>query len=167
MELVRNKVAESGIVVLNPADWYMPHVPMGFDLKELLFHGMVLREKEFREKLKATDWSDYSGQRVAVYCSSDAIIPTWAYMLVVQYLKGVAAQAMAMPPQKMQEYLALQAIASADFSKEAGGRIILKGCGDETVPESIYAALSSRLLEHVQSLMYGEPCSTVPVYKRK
>lgn len=167
MELVRNKVAESGIVVLNPADWYLPFVPTGFDLKELLLHGMVLREKDFREQLKATDWSIYTGKLVAVYCSSDAIIPTWAYMLVIQYLKGVAAQAMAMTPKQMQEFLALQAIATADFSKEAGGRIILKGCGDEAVPESIYAALSSRLLEHVSSLMYGEPCSTVPVYKRK
>lgn len=167
MELVKNKIAESGLVVLNPADWYVPYAPLAFDLKDLLFHGMVLREKEFREKLKATDWSVYHGKLVAVYCSSDAIIPTWAFMLVIQYLSGVASQAMALAPAQMQEFLALQAIAAGDFSSQAGGRIILKGCGDEVVPESIYAAMSSRLLETVSSLMYGEPCSTVPVYKRK
>lgn len=167
MELVKNKVAESGLVVLDPVDWYAPYAPQAFDLKELLLHGMVLREKPFREQLKATDWLVYRGELVAVYCSSDAIVPTWAYMLVIQYLNGVAEQAMALAPKQMQEFLALQAIATADFMGHVGGRVILKGCGDEAVPGSIYAALSSRLLETVSSLMYGEPCSTVPVYKRK
>jgi hypothetical protein len=167
MELIQNKVAESGLLVLDPAQYLAEIQVEAFDLKDFLFHGMVLREKDFREQLKSFDWNTYAGKFVAVYCSTEAILPTWAFMLVTQYLHGVGARAGAATAASMREQLAVAAIQQADFSAYADGKVILKGCGEEAVPASLYTALSSALLPHVKSLMYGEPCSTVPVYKRK
>lgn len=167
MELIQNKVAESGLLVLDPAQYLAEIQVEAFDLKGFLFHGMVLREKEFREQLKAFNWEAYAGKFVAVFCSTDAILPTWAFMLVTQYLHGVGAKAAAATEASLREQLALAAVAKSDFSKYADAKVILKGCGDANVPVSLYTALSSALLPHVKSLMYGEPCSTVPVYKKK
>lgn len=167
MELIQNKVAESGLLVLDPADWWRSVEVVGLDLRDWLFHGMVLREKDFREQLKQVDWSVYHGKSVAIFCSTDAIIPTWAFMLVAQYLHGIAARVTAQQPDAWREQLVLQQLREADFSKYEAARVILKGCGDENVPVSIYVALTEALLPHVKSLMYGEPCSTVPVFKKK
>lgn len=167
MELIQNKVAESGLLVLDPAQYITEIQVEAFDLKDFLFHGMVLREKDFREQLKGVDWKKYAGKFVALYCSTDAILPTWAFMLVTQYLHSVGAEAAAATPANRREQLALAAIQKADFSMYEDAKVILKGCGDENVPTSLYTALSSALLPHVKSLMYGEPCSTVPVYKKK
>jgi hypothetical protein len=166
MELIQNKVAESGLMVIDPAQYLVGIQVEAFDLKDFLFHGMVLREKDFREQLKGLDWKRYAGQFVAIHCSTDAILPTWAFMLVTQYLHRVGAQAAATTPANRREQLALAAIQKADFSSYENAKVILKGCGDENVPTSLYTALSSALLPHVKSLMYGEPCSTVPVYKK-
>lgn len=167
MELIQNKVAESGLLVLDPAQYLTEIKVEAFDLKDFLFHGMVLKEKDFREQLKAFDWKSHTGKFVALHCTTDAILPTWAFMLVTQYLHGVEAKVAAATPAFMREQLALTAIQQADFSRFKGARVILKGCGDESVPVSLYTALSSALLPLVKSLMYGEPCSTVPVYKKK
>ncbi|MDP2187040.1 MAG: DUF2480 family protein [Sphingobacteriaceae bacterium] len=167
MELIQNKVAESGILVLDPAQYLAEIQVEAFDLKDFLFHGMVLREKDFREQLKSFDWQTYAGKFVALHCSTEAILPTWAFMLVTQYLHGVGAKVAAATVAGMREQLALATIQQADFRVYADAKVILKGCGDENVPASLYTALSSALLPHVKSLMYGEPCSTVPVYKKK
>lgn len=167
MELIQNKVAESGLVVIDPAQYFVEIRPVAFDLKDFLFHGMVLREKDFREQLKALEWTQYAGKLVALHCTTDAILPTWAFMLVTQYLHGVGAKVVAATPAAMREQLALEAIQKTDFGAYEDAKVILKGCGDETIPVSLYTALSSALLPHVKSLMYGEPCSTVPVYKKK
>lgn len=167
MEVIRNKVAESGIVVLDPAHWYHEMAVESFDLRDFLIMGMVLREKDFREALKTHNWEQYRGKLVAVHCSTDAIVPTWAYMLITQYLQPLARSvAMAEPPAARLQFC-LESIAAADFSEHQNGRLILKGCGEAPIPPAVYAALTQRLLPLVQSLMYGEPCSTVPVYKKK
>jgi hypothetical protein len=167
MDVIRNKVAESGIVVLDPAAWYHAISLEHIDLHHYLHMGVVLREKDFREALKLHDWEQYRGKLVAVHCSTDAIVPTWAYMLIMQYLQPLAHSVAIAAPKEAREQFCLEAIASADFSAYAQGRVILKGCGEAPIPPSVYAALTKELLPLVQSLMYGEPCSTVPIYKKK
>jgi hypothetical protein len=164
--IIKNKVAESGLVVLDPADWLRPYQPVGFDLKDFLYMGMVLREKAFREELKGYDWTSYTGKLVALYCSADAIVPMWAYMLVNAYLQQKSAEVYFGTPEAVRLQRALAAVERADFSEYAEGRLILKGCGDESIPAALYVGLTNKLVPLVKSLMYGEPCSTVPVFKK-
>lgn len=167
MELIQNKVADSGLIVLDLADFLPKEPVVGLDIKDFLFHGMVLREKEFREQVRSFDWEGFSGKFVALYCSTDAIVPRWAYMLIAANLFDKAKGVHAGTPQAYRERLALLAIDAYDVGPINEGRIILKGCGDDTLNDAMYTHMSLRLLPVVKSLMYGEPCSTVPVYKRK
>jgi len=167
MELIQNKVAESGLVVLDLADFLPKEAVVGLDIKAFLFHGMVLREKEFREMLRAYDWSAFSGKFVAVYCSTDAIVPRWAYMLIATYLQPLSLGISAGTPESFTESLTLQAIQNFEVEHLRDARVIVKGCGDNTLSDAMYMQMSLRLLSVVKSLMYGEPCSTVPVYKKK
>lgn len=167
MELIQNKVAESGLKVLDPADFLPKMSITELDISQFLWHGMVLREKEFRDQLKVFPWENHAGKFVALHCSTDAIVPRWAYMLITNYLiphtsfigHGSAATC--------KQAWALSAIAAADFEAYRDERVILKGCGDDSLSDALYVALSVRLQPLVKSLMYGEPCSTVPVYKKK
>lgn len=167
MELIQNKVADSGLIVLDLADFLPKEPVVGLDIKDFLFHGMVLREKEFREQVRSFDWEGFSGKFVALYCSTDAIVPRWAYMLIAANLFDKAIGVYAGTPQAYRERLALLAIDAYDVGPINEGRIILKGCGDDTLNDAMYTHMSLRLLPVVKSLMYGEPCSTVPVYKKK
>ncbi|NTS40068.1 DUF2480 family protein [Flavisolibacter sp. BT320] len=165
-EAIVNKVAQSGLITLNLED----HLPKGetatFDLKEHLFMGLILKEKDFREALKNIDWTIYSGKNVAITCTADAIIPLWAYMLVTTYLQPVAKEVYVGTAEEMHKHLFLQNIAAIDATTFADKRIVVKGCGDVPVGAFAYAELTKHLLPHVKSIMYGEPCSTVPVYKK-
>ncbi len=165
-EAIVNKVAQSGLITLNLED----HLPRGetatFDLKEHLFMGLILKEKDFREALKNIDWTIYSGKNVAITCTADAIIPLWAYMLVTTYLQPVAKEVYVGTAEEMHKHLFLQNIAAIDATTFADKRIVVKGCGDVPVGAFAYAELTKHLLPHVKSIMYGEPCSTVPVYKK-
>ena len=167
MALIQNKVAESGLIVLDPADFLPKEAVVGLDISSFLWHGMVLREKEFREQLKAFDWQTFTGKFVALHCSTDAIVPRWAYMLITQYLLPFAAHVAQGDVAACKEAWALQAIAAADMEAYRDERVILKGCGDDSLSDALYVALTARLQPLVKSLMYGEPCSTVPVYKKK
>lgn len=167
MEIIQNKVAESGLIVLDLADFLPKEGVVALDIKEFLFHGMVLREKEFREMLKAYDWSAFSGKFVAVHCSTDAIVPRWAYMLIATYLQPIALGVSASNAEAYAQHLTLNAIQGIEVEDYRDAKVILKGCGDHTLTDAMYTQLSMRLLPVVKSLMYGEPCSTVPVYKRK
>lgn len=168
METIVNKVAQSGLVTLN-LEQFLPEANAyaALDIAPFLFKGMILREKDFRAALPEVDWSIYEGKQVAVYCSADAIIPMWAYMLLAVYLQQCNATAHHCAPGQLKEKLMLQNIAGLDISTYAEGRVVIKGCGDIPLPESAFLAISERLIPAVKSLMYGEPCSTVPVYKRK
>jgi hypothetical protein len=129
--------------------------------------GLILKEKDFREALKNLDWSAYQDKYVAITCSADAIIPAWAYMLVVTYLQPVAKESYVGTAAQMQKHLFLKNIVAIDVKEFADQRIVVKGCGDVNIESFAYAEITKVLLPAVKSIMYGEPCSTVPVYKKK
>jgi hypothetical protein len=161
-----NRVAESGLTTLDLADLLPKQPVLAFDMKPLLVQGLVLMEKAFREHLKQTDWQLYKDQIVAVYCSADALIPKWAYMLLASYLQPVAKQVVYGSVVDAENALLLKAIADIDVKQYEGARLVIKGCGDRDIPAEAYLAISTQLLPVVKSLMYGEPCSTVPIYKQ-
>jgi hypothetical protein len=167
MEEIRNKVAESGLITIDLEKYYPDQQPLSFDLKNFLFMEMLLKEKDFREALENHDWSVYGGRDVAVHCSTDAIVPMWAYMLVVSKLSGTARSIISGTPEDAFKQVFIQNIRQVDPVVYEGKRVVVKGCGDKPVPEYAYAEISIKLLPVVKSLMYGEPCSTVPVYKKK
>lgn len=165
MELV-NRVAQSGLVTID-LEQYLPEGEIvGFDLKEYLFMGMILKEKDFREALKTHDWPQYAGKNVAVFCSADAIIPMWAYMLVATYAAPFAQDIAQCAPEQMKEISVLKKIAALDTAPFEGERIVIKGCGDQPIPPAAYIEITRRLQPIAASIMFGEPCSTVPVYKK-
>lgn len=129
--------------------------------------GLILKEKDFREALKNTDWQAFAGKNVAITCSADAIIPFWAYMLVVTYLEPVAKNVYAGTAEEMQRHLFLKNISSLATDSFADQRIVVKGCGDSEIGPFAYAEITRLLRPVVKSIMYGEPCSTVPIYKKK
>jgi len=166
-EMLVNKVAESGIVTIDPADFYPKGEIVSFDMKEHLFMGLILKEKDFRAALLSLDWEKFRDKNVAVFCSADAIIPVWAYMLVASYLQPIAKQIVfgnetSLINDLMKENLS--ALNAQDFTDK---RVVIKGCGELPIPESAYVNITSMLRPYVKSIMYGEPCSTVPIYKKK
>ncbi len=166
-DIILNKVAESGLITLDLKMFYLQEAIMVFDLKNYLFRGLIIKEKEFREALKNIDWQQYANTNVAVTCSADAIIPVWAYMLVATYLKPLAKNIILGNEKKLIETILLQNISAINIDEYKNKRIVIKGCGDLPIPESAYLHVTAVLLPHVKSIMYGEPCSTVPVYKKK
>lgn len=168
MELnIRNKVAESGIVTLDLA----PFIPaddslVDFDLKPFLFRELILKEKDYRAALQLFNWEQFHQKHVAIHCSTDAIIPVWAFMLAASYLEPVSLSVHFTKPELLKEKVMLNAIAHIPKEEFIDKRVVLKGCGDTPVPESAYVAATTFLRPLVKSLMYGEPCSTVPVYKK-
>ena len=163
-----NKVAESGLVTID-LEKYLPQKEeiAVFDLKDFLFMGLILKEKDFREALKQHDWEKYRNKNVALTCSADAIIPVWAYMLVTSYLQPVAKETMVGNEKELYKATILKNISSINPSEFEGKRIVLKGCGETPIDDFAYAEATRVLLPVAKSIMYGEPCSTVPVYKKK
>jgi hypothetical protein len=162
-----NKVAESGLVTIDPADYYPKDEVRTFDLKDFLFMGMILKEKEFRQSLKDLDWEQYRDKSVAVTCTADAIIPVWAWMLVATYLQPVAREILVGNEKELQKLIFLKNLSQINVNEFADKRIVVKGCGDTPIGEFVYLELTRLLQPVVKSIMYGEPCSTVPVYKKK
>ena len=162
-----NKVASSALVSLDLEEYYPKEEVLGFDLKPLLFMELILKEKEFRQSLLETDWQQFSGKIVAVYCSTDAIIPIWAYMLVASYLQPLAKDVIFGTPEKAKEAVLIRNIASIDPSSFQDQRVVVKGCGELPIGESAYLEITKTLRPVAKSIMYGEPCSTVPIYKKK
>jgi hypothetical protein len=166
-EVIVNKVANSGLITLD-LEQFLPKAEIKtFDLKDHLFMGLILKEKDFREGLKNTDWSVYKDQYVNITCSADAVIPMWAYMLVVTYLQPVAKESFAGSREEMYKYITLKNIEAIDAGAYNEQRIVVKGCGDVAIDNYAYTAITQKLLPVVKSIMYGEPCSTVPVFKKK
>ena len=166
-EMIVNRVEASGLITINLEDFYPKESVKVFDIKDYLFRGLIIREKEFREALKNTNWNDYQNANVAVTCSVDAIIPVWAYMLITSYLQPVAKNIVLGDEKTLIESILLNNIDSINAEDYSGKRAVIKGCGDVKIPESAYLKITNVLMPHVKSIMYGEPCSTVPVYKKK
>lgn len=165
-EVIVNRVAESVLSTIDLEDFYPVEDVKRFDLKDYLFMELVLKEKDFREALKNTDWQSYSGKIAAVTCSADAIIPMWAYMLVAAYLQPVAAAVIYGDEKTATEASLLKNIKKIDVDEYVGKRVVIKGCGEKQVSEKAYLEITLILRPVVKSIMYGEPCSTVPVYKQ-
>lgn len=162
-----NKVASSGLVTLDLEDYYHQGERVIYDLKDNLFMGMILKEKDFREFLKNHDWSIYEGKNVAIICSEDAIIPTWAYMLLALKLSPFANAVVYGNLEQLEDKLYFDAIAKINPLDYADARVVVKGCSKVPVPTSAYVEITQKLMPHAKSLMFGEPCSTVPLYKKK
>lgn len=162
-----NKVASSGLITINLEDYYPAGERVVYDIKENLFHGLMLREKDFREFIKTHDFSQYQDKYVAVICSADAIVPTWAYMLLSNRMQPYAKEVVFGNLELLEAVLFTKALAGIDVNTYANERIVIKGCGDIAVPTAAYVELTNKLTPVAKSIMYGEPCSTVPVYKRK
>lgn len=165
MSEIVNKVAESGLITLDLEAFYPHDEILAFDLKDHLFMGLILKEKDFRASLQSLDWSLYQGKTVALFCSADAIIPLWAYMLVTSYLKPFAKKVLSGTPEDARKQLFIDNIRALDPATFSGSRVVVKGCGDIQIGEYAFVEITSLLQPVVKSLMYGEPCSTVPVYK--
>ncbi|MET0394032.1 MAG: DUF2480 family protein, partial [Chitinophagaceae bacterium] len=166
-EEIINKVAESGLITIDPAAYYPAQATALFDLKAFLFMGMILKEKDFREMMKAHDWEAYRGKQVGVFCSADAIIPVWAWMLVAAYLEPIAAGLVMGDEKELHRRLFLDRLSAIDVQAFADKRVVIKGCGDTPIGDFVYLELTRLLRPVAKSIMYGEPCSTVPVYKKK
>lgn len=162
-----NKVAQSGLVTLDPADFYPSGERVIYDIKGNLFHELILREKDFRDFVKGHDWTQYQDKIVGITCTADAIVPAWAYMLLANRVAPYAKAVVFGNAETVEAKLFEKQIELLDVEKYRDERIVIKGCGDTPVPVDAYVSLTAKLTPVVKSLMFGEPCSTVPIYKRK
>jgi len=162
-----NRVSNSQLITIDLTD-YAPKVSVKeLDIKDFLFQGIVLKEKEFRVKLKEFDFSNYTNKTVALNCSSDAIVPMWAFMLVTSYLNNIASEIHFGTKEEVFQKKISDNINSIDASEFEGKKVIVKGCGNISLSESLYIAITQKLQNSVSSLMFGEACSAVPVLKNK
>src|SRR4030095_16584875 len=165
-EVFVNKVAESGLITIDLADYLQKEYYRIFDLKDHLFMGLILKEKDFREALKNLDLEPYRDKWVAITCTVDAIIPMWANMLVVSHLQPVAKEVVFGTEKELINHIITAKIGEMDAKPYQDQRIVVKGCGDQPIPESAFVAITNKLMPFAKSIMYGEPCSTVPIYKK-
>jgi hypothetical protein len=162
-----NRVASSVLITIDLADYAPEQSIANFDLKDFLFEEIFLKEKEFRGKLKSFDFSIYTGKMVALNCSSDAIVPMWAYMLVTSYLNQVGTEIHFGTKEEVFQKIFTDNINTIDASEFENKKVIVKGCGQIPLTESLYIAITKKLQNTVSSLMFGEACSAVPVIKNK
>ncbi len=163
---IENKVLNSGLVTFDLETLYHPGQRILFDIKPLLFRELILKEKDFREYIKTHDWSQYQGQNIAFICSSDSIVPTWAYMLLAKAIQPFANRYVFGDLQSLESILFYDAISKINLEELRDKRVIVKGCSDLNVPVSAYVEITNKLLPMVKSIMYGEACSNVPIYKK-
>jgi len=148
-------------------EYYPKEEIIGLDLKPYLFMDLIIKEKDFRAALQSTDWSIYQGKIVAVTCSADAVIPVWAYMLLASYLEPVARDIIMGNQDEALRQSVLKRIEAIDISGFKDKKVVVKGCGNLPIGDFAYMEITKRLRSVSKSIMYGEPCSTVPIYKRK
>lgn len=166
-EPIINKVAESGLISLDLTHFIPSAEIVLFDIKQYLFMELILKEKDFRAALSSADLSIYQDKIVGIYCSTDAIIPIWANMLIASALQPFAKAIYFGDENKVREQILLEGISQIDPTEYIDQRVVVKGCGETPIGESAYIAITNKLRPVVKSIMYGEPCSTVPVYKKK
>ncbi|MDA9325093.1 DUF2480 family protein [Flavobacteriales bacterium] len=161
-----NKIAKSGIINLDLEDYAPRNIITELDLKDFLFEGLILKEKYFRESLKDHNWSKYRGDVLALFCSSNSIIPMWAYMLVTSYLEKNNLINFYGNKEQVFNLLFLEIIEELDIHEFKDKRVIIKGCGNLKIHEKIYVAITKKMQPAVKSLMFGEACSSVPIHKK-
>lgn len=162
-----NRVAQSSLVQLDLEQYYHQGQRVVWDLKDCLYQQLILREQDFRQFIAEHDWTQYRDQNVAVSCSVDAIIPTWAYMLVAVHLQPHAHHVVFGDLNALEQSLFQRALHQIDLEQYRDAKVIIKGCSNYPVPAFAYVELVRLLMDYTQSIMYGEPCSTVPLYKRR
>ena len=166
MEEIVNKVANSGLITIDLGEMYPEGERVLFDIKDQLFQGLILREKDFRAFIASHDWSQYTDKYVALTCTADAIIPDWSWMLLSSALQPFAKKIVFGDLEKLETVLFTEELSTFNTEHYHDARVVIKGCGDKPVPKTAYIELTRLLQPVVKSIMYGEPCSTVPVYKR-
>jgi hypothetical protein len=166
MEEIVNKVAASGLVTIDLEEIYPIGERAVIDFAPQLWQGMALREKDFRDWIASHDWNQYQGKHVAFFCSVDAIIQPWAYMLIASKLCGIASTALQGNSADLENHLFRSLIDALDVEQYRDKRCVVKGCSNKPVPAAAYAYLVSRIQPIAKSIMFGEPCSTVPVFKK-
>lgn len=165
--IITNKVAESALTSLDLEEYFPKGDTAVFDMKDHLFMELILKEKDFRAALTTLDWEQYRDKNVALTCSADAIIPMWAYMLVATNLQPVAKFVVFGDEKTLINTLFIKNLSAINGEDYIDKRVVVKGCGDQPIPETAYVEITSKLRPYVKSIMYGEPCSTVPIFKRK
>ncbi|MBL0047252.1 MAG: DUF2480 family protein [Bacteroidetes bacterium] len=163
---ITNKVSTSALVTIDLEEFYPAGERVLLDIKDQLYQGLMLREKEFREFIKTSDWSTYQNKYVAIHCSADAIIPTWAFMLVASALEPFAKNYVFGNLEQLETVLYHDLLSKLDLKPYKDARIVIKGCGKLPVPTAAYVEMMRLLRPIAKSIMYGEPCSTVPLYKQ-
>ncbi|PZR23902.1 MAG: hypothetical protein DI539_01535 [Flavobacterium psychrophilum] len=166
-EEIINRVANSVLQVFDLEDYYPEGERAGIDISTWLWEGFVLREKEFRDALKNYDWEQYNDKFVALYCSTDAIVPAWAYMLITTYLQPFAKSVVQGSAEEINIQLYRDIINKLDVSEYEGKPVIIKGCSRKPVPQEAYVMATQKLMPVAKSIMFGEACSSVPLYKKK
>tara|TARA_R110002124_G_scaffold225043_2_gene390351 strand:+ start:99 stop:608 length:510 start_codon:yes stop_codon:yes gene_type:complete len=166
-EEIVNKVANSGLINIDLSDYYSKGKRMHLDIQPWLFQGLILKEKDFRQYLKDHDWSQYQDAYVSVNCSADAIIPQWAYMLIGTQLQDFAAKVCIGNSEVLEGQIMEENISKIDMSQYQDKRVIIKGCGDLPIPSQAYLSFAAKLKPFAKSIMFGEACSMVPIFKNK
>ena len=166
-EEIINRVANSVLQVFDLEDYYPEGERVGLDISGWLWEGFVLREKEFRDTLKSHDWEQYNGKFISLYCSTDAIVPAWAYMLITTYLQPFAKKIVQGRAEDINIQLYQEILHNLDYSEYEGKPVIIKGCSRKPVPQEAYVMATQKLMPVAKSLMFGEACSSVPLYKKK
>lgn len=161
-----NKVSNSSLITFNLEEYYQPGERVLLDITDQLYEGIILKEKDFRAFIKTHDWSAYQNKFVAITCSADAIIPTWAYMLISIALKPFAKDVVFGTISDLEIEIFRKALLKVDWSAFKNAKVVVKGCSKVEVPVSIYVEATNQLMNYANSLMFGEPCSTVPLYKK-
>lgn len=166
MEEIVNKIAASGLITIDLEELYPTNERAVFDIKEYLWQELVLREKDFREVIKQTDWEQFRGKYIAITCSVDAIVPPWAYMLVASKLHGIAEKIVFGSIEVLETIIFRELIQNINIEAYQDKRLIIKGCSQKQIPISAYVDLIATFQSVAKSIMFGEACSTVPVFKR-
>lgn len=161
-----NKVSNSSLITFDLEEYYQSGERVLIDITDQLYEGIILKEKDFRSFIKTYDWSAYQNKFVAITCSADAIIPTWAYMLISIALKPFAKNVVFGTLSDLEIEIFRKALQNVDWSAYKNAKVVVKGCSKVDVPASIYVEATNQLMNYVGSLMFGEPCSTVPLYKK-
>lgn len=161
-----NRVASSSLVTFDLEEYYQPGERVLIDITDQLFQGLILREKDFRNFIRATDWSQYKNKFVAITCTADAIIPNWAYMLLTSALQPFAKTIVFGTLEDLETKIFFEQLSKIDWRQFIDAKIVVKGCSKVNVPAAVYVEATRLLMPCASSIMFGEPCSTVPVYKK-